>query len=143
MITREIKHNTDDYVASLRLRSDILRAPLGKELVNSDTDGEEHQLHFGCFTAGQLKGCIVAKPLNGGTKVKLRQMAVAGDCQGQGIGKRLIVDFERFLKNKGIKRTELSARQTAILFYKKLGYETIGGSYLEQGIEHTKMQKTL
>ena len=87
MITKEIKYNAVEYAESLRLRSDVLRAPLGKELSSSDTLGEERQLHFGCFRDDELKGCIVAKPTGSKIKVKLRQMAVAESFQGKGAGK--------------------------------------------------------
>ena len=143
MITKEIKFNTVEYMESLRLRSDVLRAPLGKELTDSDTFGEESQLHFGCFSKHQLKACVVAKPTENDTQVKLRQMAVATSFQGKGAGKKLILDFEVFLKENGVKTIELSARETAILFYEKLGYEVDGDVYLEQGIKHIKMQKNI
>ena len=84
MITKEIKYNTAEYTESLRLRSDVLRVPLGKELSDSDTFGEERQLHFGCFKENQLKGCIVAKPTEIEEEVKLRQMAVTTSFQGKG-----------------------------------------------------------
>lgn len=143
MITKEIKCNTAEYTESLRLRSGVLRAPLGKELSNLDTFGEESQLHFGCFRDDQLKGCIVAKPTESKAQFKLRQMAVAASFQNKGAGKRLILDFELFLKKNGIKKVELSARELAVLFYEKLGYEVVGGFYLEQGIGHIKMQKII
>lgn len=143
MITKEIKYNTVEYTESLGLRSDVLRVPLGKELSDSDTFSEESQLHFGCFMAGQLKGCIIAKPTEREAQVKLRQMAVARSFQGQGVGKKLILDFELFLKRKGVKKIELSARGAAVGFYEKLGYEVVGVFYLEQGIEHIQMQKSI
>ncbi|WP_083608272.1 GNAT family N-acetyltransferase [Teredinibacter haidensis] len=143
MITKEIKYNTVEYAETLRLRSDVLRVPLGKKLTVSDTFGEENQLHFGCFSDHHLKGCVVAKPTENDAVVKLRQMAVAESFQGKGAGKRLMSDVETFLKDKGTKQIVLSARETAILFYKKLGYEVIGELYLEQGIEHIKMKKLI
>jgi len=38
---------------------------------------------------------------------------------------------------------ELSARDTAVAFYLKLGYSTQGPSYLEKNIPHIKMTKQL
>jgi len=143
MITKEIKYNTVEYTNSLILRSDILRVPLGKKLSTSDTLGEDRQLHFGCFSDHELNACVVAKSTNNKARVKLRQMAVATSFQGKGVGKRLVLDFEVFLKALGVSEIELSARATAILFYKKLGYEVVGDPYLEQGIEHIKMQKII
>lgn len=141
MITKEIRYNTVEYTESLRLRSDVLRVPLGKELSDADTLGEERQLHFGCFQEDQLKGCIVAKPTGIEGEVKLRQMAVATSFQGKGAGKKIMLDFEVFLKCNGVKKIELSARETAIIFYEKLGYKVVGKTYFEQGIEHIKMRK--
>lgn len=143
MITKEIKYDTVEYTESLTLRSDVLRVPLGKELSASDTFGEDSQLHFGCFSGHQLKGCIVAKSTENDARVKLRQMAVVKSFQGKGAGKRLVLDFEVFLKERGVTLIEFSARETAILFYEKLGYEVVGDPYLEQGIEHIKMQKNI
>lgn len=143
MITKEIKYNTVEYWESLTLRSEILRVPLGKELSALDTIGEESQIHFGCFSDDQLKGCIVAKSTENEARVKLRQMAVIKPFQGKGVGKRLVLDFEVLLKENGVKEIELSARETAILFYEKLAYEVVGNLYLEQGIEHIKMQKII
>tara|TARA_R110001583_G_scaffold41891_1_gene133117 strand:- start:11902 stop:12333 length:432 start_codon:yes stop_codon:yes gene_type:complete len=143
MNTKEIKYNTVEYAASLKLRSDILRVPLGKELSTLDTLGEETQLHFGCFNNHDLIGCVVIKAAANGTRVKLRQMAVEVTSQGKGVGKGLILDIEVFLKEKGYKIIELSARKTAKIFYEKLAYEAMGEFYLEQGIEHVKMQKNI
>ena len=141
MDTRPILFNTAEYQASLALRARILRHPLGKELSSADVCGEEAQWHIGCFDGRHLVGCVVAKPLPGGKGAKLRQMAVDPQYQGQGIGRQLLQYVEQFLGAQGITDLELSARQTAIGFYEKLGFFVEGELYLEQGIEHIKMRK--
>ncbi|MDG2090335.1 MAG: GNAT family N-acetyltransferase [Gammaproteobacteria bacterium] len=143
MYVKEIKFNGAEYKAILKLRSTILRTPLGKKLSSIDTIGEEDQLHFGCMNKDQLIGCIVVKPSDKEDSAKLRQMAVDASFQGKGVGKQLISYAENHLKEKGFKNLELSARKSAQVFYKKLGYETIGEFYLEQGIEHIKMYKII
>ena len=143
MITKEITFNTPEYRNSLSLRSKILRLPLGKELSAADTQGEDNQIHFGCWSGDQLIACVLAKPTEDQSRVKLRQMAVAQSYQGQGVGTKLILNFEKLLQTRGIRSIELSARRTAILFYQKLAYTELGSAYLEQGIEHIKMQKDI
>jgi len=143
MLIKEIKYNSLEYMTSLRLRSEILRAPLGKQLSSTDTSGEESQLHYGCFKGKQLTACVVAMPTENVTGVKLRQMAIAASFQGQGVGKNLLLEVELFLRKKGFNKIKLSARRTALFFYEKLGYEVVGEFYLEQGIEHIEMQKTI
>lgn len=143
MVTKEIKYNSAEYAKELELRTEILRKPLGKKLADMDTYGEEYQLHFGIFSEDQLIACIVVKPIVEGVRVKMRQMAVAVSAQGQGVGKKLMQDTEALLKQRGYKQIEMSARKTAIGFYEKLGYKPVGGMYLELGIEHIAMQKTI
>jgi predicted GNAT family N-acyltransferase len=139
---KQIDYGSPDYFETLELRTAILRTPLGKTLSTEDTDGEEKQLHFGCFSEQNLIACAVIKIFNKGSYAKLRQMAVADNAQGKGIGKKLILKIENILREQGFKKLELSARKTAQGFYEKLGYQASGGYYLEQGIEHIKMQKT-
>jgi len=69
---------------------------------------------------------------------------VVSPCfQGQSIGKTLIGSTEKILRQKGYKSIEMSARQTAIGFYEKLGYRTVGDLFMEIGITHIAMQKYL
>jgi predicted GNAT family N-acyltransferase len=143
MLIRQVTYNSPEYLESLSLRTEILRLPLGKKLSPEDTAGEESQLHFGCFIGQHLISCAVVKPLNNVARAKLRQMAVERHSQGKGIGKKLIMSIEATLSQQGIKELELSARKTATGFYEKLGYHCVGEYYLEQGIDHIKMQKVI
>lgn len=143
MNTRVIRYGSDEYLDSLHLRSSILRAPLGKELSDEDVAGEDQQIHLGFFQNQQLMGCIVAKSIRAGQDIKLRQMAIAAEVQGKGLGRRLLRDAESLLRDQGFREIELHARKTAIPFYEKQGYMAVGDIFLEQGIEHIRMQKTL
>ncbi len=137
-----MKFNSPEYQNSLALREDILRLPLGKKLSNIDTGDDGQQLHFGMFDQSKLIACVVIKPLDN-LQVKLRQMAVTNDYQGQSIGRQLIQKTETTLQQKGFNRIELNARKVALGFYEKLGYVTQGDYFLENGIEHIKMMKRI
>lgn len=143
MLIKQIHYNSPEYQQTIKLRTVILRTPLGKTLSTEDTDGEDKQLHFGCYSERNLLACAVIKPVTEKTHAKLRQMAVADDVQGNGIGKKLLTEIEIILREQGYKELELSARKTAQGFYEKLGYRTSGNFYLEQGIDHIKMQKAI
>ncbi|HDU1156663.1 TPA: GNAT family N-acetyltransferase, partial [Listeria monocytogenes] len=43
----------------------------------------------------------------------------------------------------GLTTLKLGAQVTAIPFYEKLGYKTCSGLFLDAGIEHKEMKKTL
>lgn len=143
MLFKEITFNSDHYRKTLELRTKILRAPLGKQLSTADLQGETDQLHFGMFDDEMLVACVVIKPIKEGATGKLRQMAVDASVQGKGIGKLIISQTETNLLEKGFLNIEMAARATAIGFYQNLGYSSVGDPFLEQGIEHIEMVKTL
>jgi predicted GNAT family N-acyltransferase len=143
MIFRSIEFGSASYDASLLLRERVLRKPLGKILSGEDTADEENQLHFGLFRKEVLVACVVMKPLGDGSRMKLRQMAVAESGQGQGLGRALVSAVEVLVKRSQVTHIEMSARLSAEGFYRRLGYERIGDPYPEQGIPHIRMWKNL
>ena len=77
------------------------------------------------------------------TKLKMRQVVVAEEWQGRGIGKELIGFAEDFAQSKGYQLIEANVRQTAIGFYDKLDYQKQGKEFTEVGIPHMKVEKKL
>ena len=138
----EIIHGSAQYRQTLVLRQRVLRTPLGLVLSAEDTADEDRQRHFAMLDEQQLLACVVIKPLNM-SAAKLRQMAVLPSCRGQGVGQQLIVAVEEVLRRGGVTRIEMSARQSAVGFYARLGYRADGGLYVEQGIPHVRMEKFL
>lgn len=142
MTFREIVHGSDEYRRECDLRQEVLRQPLGLNLFDEDLDAEATQMHFGLFEAGVLLACVVAVPVSPG-EARLRQMAVRPDMQGRGHGRRLIEHIEVELAARGHVTASLHARVSVVDFYRKLGFQSVGGEFLEVGIPHVKMFKTL
>lgn len=142
MTFREITWDSDEYRQTLQLREQVLRIPIGLALSPDDIADEDAQFHFTIVEGAALFGCVVAKPLDRGV-VKLRQMAVSPLRQRAGIGRQLIAHVENVLRERGFQHIELSARETALGFYEKLGYRSQGEFYSEQGIAHIRMLKQL
>jgi predicted GNAT family N-acyltransferase len=71
----------------------------------------------------------------------MRQVAVAAAMQGKGVGARLVAASEDFAKEHGFQKITLHARETAVLFYERIGYQKIGERFEEVGIPHFKMEK--
>ena len=138
----EIIFGTEQYDQEVKLRQQILRGPLGLDIHEEDLDSETLQLHFGLFDEGDLKACVVILPFED-TQAKLRQMAVAEDLQGKGFGKILMEEVEKYLTETGFKEIELHARETAVGFYEKLGYEVCSEEFTEVNIPHFKMIKAI
>jgi len=75
--------------------------------------------------------------------VRMRQVAVAGELQGQGIGTAMVQFSEALARKLGYLRIVLHARETAVPFYEKLGYSRIGQRFEEVAVPHWAMAKCL
>lgn len=140
---KEILFDSQDYEEEKRLRSAVLREPLGLKLTEADTEKDSINLHFGVFNStGELVACVLFLPLNG-ANLQLRQMAIHADSQQQGIGRKLLEYAEEQLKRQHYKRIDLDARVTAQSFYASCGYIALGAVFTYMTIPHIKMYKSL
>lgn len=130
------------YQQVIALRQKVLRAPLGLDIYDDDLAAETEQLIFVYEKDETVKGCVLLQHYDAVT-FKLRQMAVDTDVQGMQIGSRLIAAAELYAIQLGKQDMLLHARETAIPFYEKLGYETEGNTFYEVGLPHKKMIKKL
>ncbi|MFA6428105.1 MAG: GNAT family N-acetyltransferase [Candidatus Buchananbacteria bacterium] len=144
MLVKEIKYNSQEYQAAVNLRNKILRLPLGLVLKEEDLQREKSDFHFAFFKGQEIIGTLILTPLDN-TTVRMRQVAVASDNQGQGIGSKLVEFAEKFAIDHKFLKIILSARSTALNFYKKNGYQVLGDEYLGKSIKilHFEMSKDI
>ncbi|MCF7560551.1 GNAT family N-acetyltransferase [Sabulilitoribacter multivorans] len=74
---------------------------------------------------------------------QLRGMAVLQKFQGKGIGNIILNYGEKLLKNMSIDIVWCNAREAAVNFYKKNGYQIIGDAFniKDIGIHHAMFKK--
>jgi predicted GNAT family N-acyltransferase len=137
---REIKNEELDQL--YELRNEVLRKPLGMNLYDEDFSKEKEWIKIGAFENEILIGCLMLSEINQNT-IKLRQMAVNKYYQAIGIGRQIVKFAENWCLQNNILCIELNARVEAIVFYKKLGFNTVGDYFEEVGIQHLKMMKML
>ena len=96
---------------------------------------------LGVISLFEISNPIFADPY----QVQVRGMAVLEDYQGQRLGEKLIESCEHHLKQlENETLIWFNARESAVGFYKKLGYETIGGIFDIEGVgKHFVMFKNL
>lgn len=140
----EFQFATPEYDESIKLRYDILRKPLKLEFSPEDLALEFDSFHIACYEkySGEMVACLILKPIDS-KKLKMRQVAVSEKYQSKGVGSFLVKWSEEFALENGYQKIELHARDTAISFYKKAGYESSGPTFKEVGIEHIFMYKNL
>ena len=67
------------------------------------------------------------------------RMAVLKEWRGQGLGSALLTKLLQVLVKRHQFQAQLHAQTSAILFYKKFGFEIVGEEFIEAGIPHVKM----
>jgi len=132
------------YEGERRLRYEVLRKPLGMPLGSEENAAEarcEHCVAFVGAGDARVVGCVLWLADDDGLSGKLLQMAVADDQRGNDIGRRLVRELERHVRDNGALVVRMHARETALGFYLKLGYAVSGEQFSEVGLPHRLMQR--
>jgi len=139
----KIEYGTPEYDEAVRLRYDVLRAPLGLEFTAAQLAMEYEDIHLAAYDVHfRLLGCLVLT-LTDESSMKMRQVAVAEAVQGKGVGKKMALRAEAVAGQAGCSLIYCHARDLAVPFYEKLGYVRDGKAFKEVGITHYKMKKEL
>jgi predicted GNAT family N-acyltransferase len=109
----------------------------------AELDGlDDEAIHLVAMDHGKVVGTCRLRILEDGAK--LERMAVAQEFRGIGLGRRLAEETETEARREGAERMVLHAQVRARGFYEAAGYSpTSEDVFLEEGIEHVKMEKKL
>jgi len=136
-----IEFATPEYDEAVALRYEVLRKPLGLEFQPEQLAAEWSDIHLAAFdAAGKMVAILLLTPVND-QEVKMRQVAVATEQQGRGLGAALVAQSEEIARSMNFSKMTLHARETAVPFYLRLGYEKVGDLFEEVSIPHFKMEK--
>ncbi len=139
---KQIDHGSSEYIQMVQLRKQILRIPLGLSFTEEELADENKNILIAAYDDDVMLGCCMLCPVDPQT-VRLRQMAVQGNLQGQGIGASIMSFAENLARDKGFDRVIMHARDSAIGFYEKLGYKVVGEGFMEVNLPHHLMVKEL
>lgn len=133
-----------DWEAYFNLRYQILRAPWQQPRGSERDNKEDQSLHaLAVSDSGLYLGCGRSEKLDLQT-IQIRYMAVSEAARGWGVGQQILHFLENRALLEGIQKVVLHARENALAFYLKQGYETIEKSHiLFNEIQHYLMKKNL
>jgi ribosomal protein S18 acetylase RimI-like enzyme len=133
----------EEWETYYSLRYRILREPWNQPPGSERNEGDETAIHAALFENGIILG--VSRLDSAEREIgQIRFMAVETNQQGKGIGEQLMHQLELIALQRGHKKIILHAREIAIGFYQKLGYELKEKSHLLFGeIQHFLMEKQL
>lgn len=137
----EFKILTDlnDDIIAIREEAFIKGRGVPREI---ELDGKDSELlHFCVYDGETLLAYLRAEDI--GEKLHLGRICVKKDMRKSGYG-RILMDFLfKYAKENGFSAVELSAVDTAVGFYEKIGFVAEGEFYLETGVPHIYMKKNL
>ena len=141
MLIKLIKTGTKEYDEMVDLRKKVLLDPFGISHAYIDPEKEMHDFLIGAFEDKLIGCCMLTK--KGNAILQLRQMVVDDAYQNKGVGAAIIAFAEAIAKENGFQKMMLHARDSAMGFYSKYGYEIVGDEFLEVGLRHFLMEKDL
>jgi predicted GNAT family N-acyltransferase len=142
LIIKVVDHNSQPYHETVTLRDEVLRKPLGLIYTPEQLGAESDSIHIACYFQDELAGCLILQP-DAMQTLKMRQVAVSNKHQGLGIGRAMVEFSEQFARENGYGKITIHARDTAVGFYLRLGYEVEGEPFEEVTIPHQSMFKNI
>ncbi|MDW2138588.1 GNAT family N-acetyltransferase, partial [Vibrio sp. 2128(2023)] len=116
------------------------RMPVGSERDEYDVVSH-HRMIVDSRGRPMAIGRLYITPDNDG---QIRYMAVKGNRRSKGMGSLVLVALESLARQEGAKRLVCNAREDAIAFYEKNGFERRGELTDERGpVRHQQMVKPL
>lgn len=136
-----VEYMSDEWQRAVRLREDILRKPQGSQFSKKELQEEKDHINV----IGLLNNEVVATAVLVPEKriIKMQRVVVKDILRNGNIGSNMMKYCEAVSLERGFVKIYCHARDGAVRFYKKNGYDTEGEYFNEDGIPHLKMIKSL
>jgi predicted GNAT family N-acyltransferase len=133
--------DADELDRALALRERVFCGEQGVDPA-ADRDGLDGEaLQFVAVEDGEVLGTCRVLIRDG--VGRLGRMAVEPSARGRGVGALLLEEAERVTRLAGVGQVRLHAQARAVTLYARAGYEPVGEPFVEEGIDHVTMERTL
>ncbi len=136
-------HGRSELHAAMDLRYQVfcLEQGVPRREERDGRDGNSKALHLVAVAGSEVLG--TCRLVFAGRTVQFSRLAVRTSSRRRGIATALLEEAERETRAGGADRIVLHAQTYALPLYEGAGYETRGPRFVEAGIEHIAMEKTL
>ena len=136
----KILNDLNDDIIAIRNEAFVVGRGVPVEI---EIDGRDSELlHFCMYDKDKLVSYLRGEVLGNGM-MHIGRVATSADMRGKGYGRELFEYLFNYARENRIKALEVSAVHTAEGFYEKLGFVSEGDYYLETGVNHIYMKKSL
>jgi ElaA protein len=140
MITIKPALSAQDMAECFRIRSEVFVTEQGVPEAEEMDEHDEHALHFLAWREGEAVGTGRVLLINDGHIGKIGRIAVDRTQRGRGVGHALVTAMEEAVH---VDSFQLDAQSDKLAFYERLGYVPEGEDFLDAGILHRRMVKTV
>ena len=134
-----INHGTPEYLEAVRLREEILRKPFGLTFLPIELEKEKEHIQIIGLNEDEVVATAVLVPE--GSECKMQRVVVKSELQDSGVGSHMMQFCEDQAMLRGFTSIYCHARDAAVSFYLKNGYEAQGDYFEEDTIQHLTMRK--
>jgi ribosomal protein S18 acetylase RimI-like enzyme len=116
------------------VRNEVLRKGKPIETCYFEGDDAKTTTHFGIELNKKIIGIVSVYQANSKLffdehQFQIRGMAVLNEFQGNGFGTQLLAEAEKYCFDQKASVIWFNAREKAVPFYEKSGYQTMGNSF--------------
>jgi len=144
MYTVRAPKTANEFAQYYQLRWQILRKPWQQTLGSEQDEQDSYAIHRMILDETEQVLAVGRLEKTSAKQGRIRYMAVDESAQGQGLGQKIIHELEIQATQLGMTEISLNARENALDFYQKQGYENQGYSHtLFEQVKHYRMTKKL
>ncbi|WP_284238506.1 GNAT family N-acetyltransferase [Paenibacillus glycanilyticus] len=140
MTSRRIT-NEEDLKAAFEIRKKVFVDEQGVPAENEYDEFDETANHVLVLYNGEPAATGRLREVDGAAK--LQRICVLESHRKYGLGRAVVEALESIAREEGLQVAKLNGQTHAEPFYAKLGYHTVSDIFLEEGIPHVTMKKTL
>ncbi|MBE7050370.1 MAG: GNAT family N-acetyltransferase [Ruminococcaceae bacterium] len=135
----KILNDLNDDIINLRTKTFVIGRAVPKEV---DFDGKDKGLmHFCLYDSGKLLAYLRAEKIE--NYLHIGRVCVDESVRKKGYGKKLLNYLFEYSKENEFSMIELSAVDSAVGFYERIGFSKKGEFYMEAGAPHIYMSKNI
>jgi predicted GNAT family N-acyltransferase len=140
-VTFKIVENEKELEDAFSVRRTVF---IDEQNVPAEEELDQHEdeaTHFVLYHEGSPIGAGRFRFIDGYGKVE--RICVLKEARKTGAGKRIMNGIEEYALEEDIRKLKLNSQTHAIPFYAGLGYEVVSEEFLDAGIPHKTMIKSI
>lgn len=140
IIARTEQQKKDAFAVRKKVFVEEQNVPLHLEI--DDFDTSDDVVHFVLYDEDTVIGAARIRESEAGV-AKIERVCIDSTYRGKNLGLLIMREIEQHVRTLPFTTMKLNAQTYAIPFYEKLGFTVTSIEFLDAGIPHRSMEKTL